>query len=176
MGGGERERGRFDCGYCGGLGWGQGRALGAIRYFFAHHIWQFIRMRLEDMRMFQASEALIREVELLLPRAWEKKPKAADHLERSLESEHTNICEGIGLFRPAGKRAAYEIARKEANEVRGTLRRLVLANVFTQQQIQKAYDLVGSIVGMLTASIKVQERRLAQEEAAEEERKLRRRK
>ena len=109
--------------------------------------------------MYQAAEALNAEIELLLPRAYAQKPKAAAHLENSGNSVQFNTGEGIGTFMPNMKINAYEIARKEANEVRSVLRRLVIGRVFTQHEIQKAYDLAGSIVGMLTAAIKAVENR-----------------
>jgi hypothetical protein len=52
------------------------------------------------------------------------------------------------------------ISRKEANEVRAALRKLVIAKVFTQREIQKAYDLAGSVIGMLTAVIITLEKKL----------------
>ncbi|HET9986346.1 MAG TPA: hypothetical protein VFQ38_22400 [Longimicrobiales bacterium] len=51
------------------------------------------------------------------------------------------------------KTGAYEVARKEANEVRAVLRRLVIERVFTEPQVRKAYNLAGACVGMLTNAI-----------------------
>ncbi|MGQ0815455.1 MAG: hypothetical protein ACT4O1_13520 [Gemmatimonadota bacterium] len=62
------------------------------------------------------------------------------------------------------KISAYEISRKEANEVRAALRKLVITRVFTQKEIQKAYDLAGAIVGMLTSAIITLEKRMESEE------------
>ena len=117
-------------------------------------------MRMESMRMYQAAEHLMAEVDLLLPRARRAKPNAARHLESSAESVLFNTGEGIGSFRPKIKISTYEIARKEANEVRTILRRLVIAHVFTDREIEKAYNLAGAIVGMLTAAIITLEKRL----------------
>src|SRR5688572_26982566 len=110
-------------------------------------------MRPEQMRMFQAAEALNAEIEALLPRAYARKPNAAVHLEKSADSALFNMAEGIGTFSPNAKINAYAIARKEANEVRAVLRKLVIAKVFTQAEIRKAYNLAGSVIGMLTAAI-----------------------
>ncbi|HET9985762.1 MAG TPA: hypothetical protein VFQ38_19345 [Longimicrobiales bacterium] len=52
-----------------------------------------------------------------------------------------------------GEDRAYEVARKEANEVRAVLRRLVLKRVFTEPQVRKAYNLAGACVGMLANAI-----------------------
>ena len=112
------------------------------------------RMKPENMRMYLAAEALNVEIERLLPRAYVQKPKAAAHLENSGNSVQFNMGEGIGSFMPNVKINAYEIARKEANEVRAVLRRLVIGKVFTEEEIAKAYNIAGSIVGMLTAAIK----------------------
>jgi four helix bundle protein len=110
--------------------------------------------------MYQAAEALAREVERLLPHAKSRRPKIADHLDRSTDSVLFNMSEGIGSFRPRAKIAAYEISRKEASEVQSALRRLVIANVFTDREIQKAYGLAGSVVGMLTNAIISVEKRI----------------
>jgi four helix bundle protein len=111
------------------------------------------------MRVYQAAEQLVGEVDLLLPRARGKKPNAAKHLENSVESVFFNIGEGIGSFRPKMKITAYEIARKEANEVRTVLRRLVIGRVFKQVEIARAYNLAGAVVGMLTNAIIALEKR-----------------
>lgn len=115
------------------------------------------------MRVYQAAEQLMAEAELLLPRARAAKPNAAKHLESAAESVLFNTGEGIGSYKPRVKITAYDIARKEANEVRTILRRLVIARVFTTQEIEKAYNLAGSIVGMLTAAIITLEKRAANE-------------
>jgi len=110
-------------------------------------------MRLEKMRVYQAAEQLVGEIDLLLPRAREKKPNAAKHLENSVESVFYNTGEGIGSFKPKVKITAYEVARKEANEVRTVLRRLVIGRVFKQVEITRAYNLAGAVVEMLTNAI-----------------------
>lgn len=112
------------------------------------------------MRMYQAAEALVAEVDKLLPRAKKYRPNAARHLEKSLDSLLFNMGEGIGIYRAQGKIGAYEISRKETNEVRTVPRRLVIAKVFTQAEVQKAIDLAGSVVGMLTAAIISLEKRV----------------
>ena len=55
--------------------------------------------------------------------------------------------------------AAYEIARKEANEVRAVLGRFVIKVILTEPQISHAYDLNGACMGMLTHAIIAMERR-----------------
>ena len=70
-----------------------------------------------------------------------------------------NTGEGIGSFKPKVKINAYEVARKEANEVRTILRRLVIGRVFTGVEIAKAYNLSGAVIGMLTNAIKAMEAR-----------------
>jgi four helix bundle protein len=109
--------------------------------------------------MYQAAEALVAEVDGLLPLAKDRAPKPADHLERSADSVLFNMSEGIGSFRVKVKITAYEVARKEANEVRAVLRRLVIKRVFTYSQSQKAYHLAGACVGMLTKAIIALEQR-----------------
>jgi four helix bundle protein len=119
-------------------------------------------MQLEKMRMYEAAEALVAEVDKLLPRAKSRARLQGKHLERSADSVLFNTAEGIGAFKPKMKISAYSIARKEANEVRAVLRRLVIKKVFTQKEVQKAYDLAGACVGMLTKAI------LAMEELLED--------
>jgi len=84
----------------------------------------------------------------------------ADHLERSADSVVLNMSEGIGCFRPRMKISAYEIARKEANEVRAVLRRLAAKRVLAGDDVSRAIDLAGACVGMQTSAIIAAERRL----------------
>jgi four helix bundle protein len=119
---------------------------------------------LEKMRMYGAAEALAREVEELLPQARAAAPMQADHLTRSVDSVLFNTAEGIGSYKPRVKTSAYDIARKEANEIRAVLRRLVQKRVFTSAHIGKADNLAGACIGMLTHAILATERRAAQQE------------
>ncbi len=119
----------------------------------------FPSMQLDKMRMYQAAEALVAEVDKLLPRARKRAPGAAYHLERSANSVLFNLAEGIGSFKPKMKVTSYGVARKEANEVRAALRRLVIQRVFTDTETRKAYDLAGACVGMTTRAIIAQEKR-----------------
>jgi four helix bundle protein len=116
-------------------------------------------MQLEKMRMYLAAEALVGEAERLIARARTTAPRQVDHLERSADSVLFNLAEGIGSYKPSLKINAYEVARKEANEVRAVLRRLVLKRVFQETEVQKAYNLAGACVGMLTRAILAMEAR-----------------
>jgi four helix bundle protein len=111
------------------------------------------------MRMWQAAEALLAEVDGMLPRARRWAPNSAEHLERSAESVLFNIAEGAAGLKPRQKILSYRVARKEANEVRAVLRRLVIKGTFTERDIRRAYNLAGAIIGMLTsASISLEQR------------------
>jgi len=103
--------------------------------------------------MQQAAEILMAEVDALVARVRRGSANAADHLERSAEAVMFNIGEGVAAHKPRIKIAAYEVARKEANEVRAILRRLMIGKRLTQRDIQRAYNLSGAIVGMLTRAI-----------------------
>ncbi|HEY0306311.1 MAG TPA: four helix bundle protein [Longimicrobiales bacterium] len=116
------------------------------------------------MRVYGAAEQLVAEVDLLVPRARAVKPNAAKHLENSVESVLYNTGEGIGSFKPKVKITAYDVARKEANEVRTVLRRLVIGRVFTNVEIAKAYNLAGAVIGMLRNAIKALESRAREQE------------
>ena len=120
-------------------------------------------MRLERMRLYQAAEALTAEVDRLAPLARRIAPGPTDHLVRSADSVLFNTAEGIGCYRPKMKIAAYEIARKEASEVRAALRRLVILRVYTPAEVRKAMDLAGACIGMLTAAIIAAEKRAVRE-------------
>ena len=109
-----------------------------------------LRMRPERMRVWLAAEELVAEVDALLPRARRHAANAAQHLERAAESVLFNIGEGTGAYQPNVKANAYEIAKKEANEVRAVLRRLILRQALTSAETDRAYNLAGAIVGMLT--------------------------
>src|SRR5688572_14234562 len=107
-------------------------------------------MRPETMRMQLAAEELADEVDLLLPKVRMRNANAADHLKRSVESALFNSGEGIAAWRPKVKIDRYEIARREANEARAILRRLVRQGILTWEQVRRAYLLAGALVGMLT--------------------------
>ena len=107
--------------------------------------------------MFGAAEALVREVDLLIPLVAPFNANAAAHLQRSAESVLYNTGEGIEAWRPRIKIAVYEIARREANEVRAILRRLVIQKILTPDQTRRAYNLAGSVIGMLTNACKALE-------------------
>jgi four helix bundle protein len=110
-------------------------------------------MRPERIRMWQAAELLMAEIDVLATRARRQAANSVDHLERSGESLLFNIAEGVGAYRPKVKIAAYEVAKKEANEVRAVLRRLVIKKALTHADIRRPYNLASSLVGMLTAAI-----------------------
>jgi four helix bundle protein len=110
--------------------------------------------------MWMAAERLVGEVDRWMPRVRRHAANSASHLERSAEAVLYNIAEGVGAYPPKVKIAAYEVAKKEASEVRGILRRLVILRLLTSAQIQPAYDLAGAIVGMLTAAIKTLQQRI----------------
>mgnify|MGYP001057051774 CR=1 FL=1 len=103
--------------------------------------------------MQQAAEILMAEVDALVARVRRGAANSADHLERSAEAVLFNIGEGVAAHRPKVKITAYEIAKKEANEVRAILRRLVIGGWLNQKDIQRAHNLSGAIVGMLTRAI-----------------------
>ena len=112
------------------------------------------------MRVWQAAEEMVAEIDGWLKRVRSRSGNSAYHLERAAESVLFNIGEGVGAWQPKVKISAYEIAKKEANEVRAILRRLVLKRVLTSEEIEKPYNLAGAIVGMLTkAIIAVEQRR-----------------
>jgi four helix bundle protein len=111
------------------------------------------------LRMQEAAELLAAEVDRLLPRAKRVAPRPSGHLERSTDSVLFNMAEGVACYLPKMKTAAYAIARKEANEVRAVLRRLVIKEVFTMEEVQRAFDLAGACVGMLTNAIRAVEAR-----------------
>ena len=119
----------------------------------------FSRMRPEDMRVYQVAAELAAEVDLLLPLLPRWVWVLAGHLVRSTESVGLNLMEGLVAFKPKVKATAFDIARKEAAEVRKILKRLVARKVLTEAQIQRAYELAGSLIGMLTVMIKQQEQR-----------------
>ena len=111
-------------------------------------------MIVEDLRVYKAAEELVVEVDRITARLPYSVRNTADHMTRCAEAALFNISEGGGSFKPKVKANAYDIARKEAQELRATLRRLVLKRVLTTAETQKAYDLAGAIIAMLTRMIK----------------------
>ena len=103
--------------------------------------------------MWQAAEELMAEVDQIVPKVRYSASNATDHLERSAESALFNIGEGAGAFQPRVKIACYEIAKKELNEVRAVLRRLLIKGVLTRSEASRAYNIAGATIGMLTRAI-----------------------
>ena len=110
--------------------------------------------------MLRIAAQMAVEVDVLLPliprRCW----VLSGHLDRSKESVGLNLSEGLIAFKPKVKASAFDIARKEAAEVRKILDRLVSKGALSQAQIQSAHDLAGSVIAMLAVMIKQQEARL----------------
>jgi four helix bundle protein len=117
-------------------------------------------MRAEELKVYQAAEALVGEVDAILRRLPIRIHRTADHLDRSANSVLNNTAEGAAIFSPKGKANAYAIARKEAQEVKAALRATVLRKGMTQREIAKAYNLADCIIAMLTKMIKNLETRI----------------
>lgn len=130
------------------------RAIPTPRYWVHPAVMQY-----EKMRMWQAAEQFVAEVDGIVEQARFTASNSANHLERSAESVLFNIAEGAGAYRPRVKIGCYEIARKEANEARAVLRRLVLKRVVTDERIRRAWDLGGMLMSMLTKAILTLEER-----------------
>lgn len=109
-----------------------------------------------------AAEELTAEIDRLVPLIGARNADAADHLQRSADSVLFNIGEGIAAWRPKIKLSVYEIARRESNEVRAILRRLVQKKALAPEQTRRAYNLAGAIVGMLTSAALSIEKRVRQ--------------
>jgi four helix bundle protein len=116
-------------------------------------------MPYEKMRLQEAAEALAGEIDRVLARVRARAPRPAEHLERSADSVVFNIAEGIAAYRPAVKINAYDIARREANEIRAVLRRLHQKRALTPAELARPYHLAGACMAMLTNAIKAQEKR-----------------
>ena len=107
-------------------------------------------MQPERMRVYLAAEELGDEIDRLVPLIAPLNRNAADHLARSAESVLFNLGEGIEAWKPKVKIDRYEIARREANEIRAILRRVLRQGILTREQSARAYALAGVIIGMLT--------------------------
>ena len=114
-------------------------------------------MGFEKLRVYQAAQQLDAEVQALIAFVKADHPrghgKDLDHLDRSMGSVRFNIPEAYGSDSPGRKRDHLKIARGEADEVRGVLRRLVAKGVLTEKQIRRACELTSVIAKMLTAWI-----------------------
>ncbi len=106
------------------------------------------------LKMQEAAEELVREVDKLLPRARRRSPNAADHLERAAEAVDFNIGEGIAALRPRVKVWVYEIAKREAGEVRVILNRLVFKGVFTSSEVRRAMSLATVTTAMVSSAMR----------------------
>jgi four helix bundle protein len=103
--------------------------------------------------MWRAAEELIVEIDVIVARVRSQAVNSADHLERSGESVLFNIAEGVGAYPAKVKIAAYEVAKKEASEVRAVLRRLVLRRLVTSRDVERALNLAAMIMVMLLRAI-----------------------
>ena len=86
-------------------------------------------------------------------------PSCADHLKRCVESALFNAGEGHGAWQPRVKINSYDISKKETAEARIILRRLAIQRVFTWEEIERAYNLGGVFIGMLTSASKTVSKR-----------------
>jgi len=107
----------------------------------------------DKLRVEEKAEELVAEITLLL-RSVRYSSNATIHLEKSVDSVHFNIGEGVALFQARKKAAKYDIARGEAKEVQKALRALVLKQKLQEKDIAKAYDLADAVIAMLTNLIK----------------------
>jgi four helix bundle protein len=137
--------------------------VGASRHSGAGAAHAYSCMAYAPLRMQEAAEKLVAEIDRLLPVARRRAAKQADHLERSADSVMFNLAEGVACYKPKMKTSAYAIARKEANEVRAVLRRLVIKEVFRPEEVQQGIELAGACVGMLTNAIRSVEERALRE-------------
>jgi four helix bundle protein len=117
-------------------------------------------MRLEHMRVWQAAERLMAEADRIAGLVRNTSANAADHLERSAEAVLFNTGEGVGAYKPNSMINAYEIAKKEATEIRAILRRLVIKRALATSDVRHADELACAVIAMLIAAIKSQSARL----------------
>ncbi len=110
-------------------------------------------MGFEKLRVYQAAQHLNAEVRQLMQRIPRGFAGDANHLERSCGSILFNIPEAYGAGTPGKKRNHLAIARGEADEVRGVLRRLVQKGCLKESEIRRACELTSVIAKMLTAWI-----------------------
>ena len=116
-------------------------------------------MRPEHMRVYQAVRELGLEVDRIIAVLPPACRKIADHLERSCESVGLNLNEGLTAFKPRVKANAFDIARREAAEVRKALQRAADKQGVHPDAVKRADQLGTAIIGMLTVMIKQQEKR-----------------
>jgi four helix bundle protein len=93
--------------------------------------------RLAHMRVWQATERLMAEVDRLAGLVRNGAGNAADRLERSAEAVLFNTGEGIGAYKPHARINAYEVAKKEATESRALLGRLVIKRALSTRDGNK---------------------------------------
>jgi four helix bundle protein len=113
----------------------------------------------EKLRVEIKAEELISESQRLLFKI-RYKCNACMHLERSVNSTHFNIGEGVVAFKPKVKAEKYDIARREAKEVQKALSALVLRKKLREEDVERANDLADAVIGMLTNMIKNLEQRM----------------
>jgi four helix bundle protein len=111
-------------------------------------------MRLENLRMYRVVELLAAEIDRLLPQIRRCAPHLADHVLRSTEAALFNIAEGAGSFKAGIKTSSYDIARKELNEIRAVLRRILARRCLRAADVTRADEYAGIGIAMLTNAIR----------------------
>ena len=114
-------------------------------------------MRPEKMRVQLACEELVDEIAGLHPMIAARNGQLADNIRRSSMSALFNVSEGLAAWNPKEKAYRYELGRRESNEARAGLRVAVRQNIVPWSDAKRAYNLTGSIVGMLVAAARAVE-------------------
>ena len=116
-------------------------------------------MRHEKMRVLAAAERLLSEVESIVSRVQSRAPNVTDHARRAAESVLFNTAEGVAAYAPKVKISCYEIAKREASEVRAALKALVIRGALTPDETRPASNLASAIISMLSSASRTLEKR-----------------
>ena len=118
-----------------------------------------LRMRPEQMRVYQVARELGKAIDQLVAKLRPRFMRLADHMERSMESAGLNLAEGLCAYKPGIKANAFEISRKETGEVRKAVERAYDLHAISAMDMEKPMQLSNTFIGMLTVMIKQQESR-----------------
>ena len=124
---------------------------------------QFRGMKPEQMRVFQLCQELQGEIDGIMKELPEKASKIVYHMTRSNESLGFALSEGLVAYKPLVKANFFDVSRRETEEVKKGLRRIVQRGFVTVSRTAKAMSLANALIGSLVVMIKQQEERAANE-------------
>lgn len=116
-------------------------------------------MKPEQMRVYQLCEEFQEAVDELLEQLPPEARKIVNHLDRAKESAGLSLSEGLSAFNPRVKASYFDITRRETNECKKAMRRLVRRKFAPLSATFRSSNLGDALIGAMVNMIKQQEAR-----------------